>query len=89
MSMDINHVAKLAKLRISAEEAAIMEEKMQEILHMVEHLPPLEEANTLSDDMVTTSLRKDIVRESVSRELLLDNAPQVKNGCFVVPKVVQ
>ena len=34
-------------------------------------------------------LREDEVKPSMARELILQNAPKQKDGCFLVPKTVE
>ena len=38
---------------------------------------------------VVNVFREDEVRESMDRELILQNAPAKKDGCFLVPKTVE
>ena len=89
MNIDIQHIAKLARLRIEPEKQQKFEREMQAIVDMVEKLPDIEEELVLDPNHAMT-LREDIVEENkFSRDALMRNAPQVKAGCLVVPKTVE
>lgn len=87
MEMDVRHVAKLSKLKLSDEKAEKFEKEMQGILKMVENLPPLE-TGVLLDENNTMTLRADVVEPSFSRDELLKNAPETAAGCFKLPKLI-
>lgn len=89
MSIDIRHVAKLARLRIEDDRLEKFEKEMQSIVDMVENLPDIQEELTLDKDNAMT-LREDVaVQNKFTRNELLKNAPQVQAGCLVVPKTVE
>ncbi len=85
---DIQHIAKLARLKVSQEEAAQFEQEMSGIVEMVEHLPAIDGALEVSVDNAM-QLREDEVRPSMEREAILANAPSQEAGCFLVPKIVE
>lgn len=87
--MDINHLADLAKLRLSKEEEIALLPQMQAIAAMLEQMPDIAEQESAVDSQNTTELRSDLSAVSCDRDTLLKNAPQVNDGCFVVPKVVE
>ena len=86
MKIDIQHLAKLASLRVSEEETLRLEEQMSKIAEMASNLPEL---GDLQIQMQPMHLREDVVLNSYDRNELLKNAPQTENGCFVVPKVIE
>lgn len=88
MKIDVKHTAKLAKLRISEEEAPALEAEMTAILQMVEHLPPLSEEGALIDPDDRMELREDEVVPSYPRDEILSNVPKAVAGCIVVPKTM-
>lgn len=47
MKIDVKHLAKLAHLRVSAEQEEMYAAQMQNILEMVEKLPQLESKDSL------------------------------------------
>ena len=62
---------------------------MENIVGMVEKLPDIQDEMTLDPDNPMI-LRKDVaVQDKFTRQELMQNAPQVKAGCLVVPKTVE
>lgn len=89
MNIDINHVAKLSRLRIEDDKLEEFEKQMQNIVNMVERMPDIEDELVL-DESNTMILREDkAVTDKFTRQELMANAPQVKAGCLVVPKTVE
>lgn len=89
MNIDIKHIAKLARLRIEDDQLDKFESEMQNIVGMVEKLPDIQDEMTLYPDNPMI-LRKDVaVQDKFTRQELMQNAPQVKAGCLVVPKTVE
>jgi aspartyl-tRNA(Asn)/glutamyl-tRNA(Gln) amidotransferase subunit C len=89
MEIDVQHIAKLAKLKFSDEEMAAFEAEFTDIVKMVEHLPEIESAATLLDPSNLMELREDEVVPSYPRAEMLQNVPQAVAGCIVVPKTVE
>ncbi len=89
--IDIEYVAKLARLTLTESERERFTKDLSDILAYVEKLnqidteltPPtshvLSVQNVFRDDEVLPSLPKDVV---------LANAPQKKGGLFKVPKII-
>ncbi|WP_418834348.1 Asp-tRNA(Asn)/Glu-tRNA(Gln) amidotransferase subunit GatC [Ruminococcus sp.] len=89
MNIDIKHIAKLARLRIEDDQLDKFESEMKNIVGMVEKLPDIQDEMTLDPDNPMI-LRKDVaVQDKFTRQELMQNAPQVKAGCLVVPKTVE
>lgn len=89
MNIDIKHIAKLARLRIEDDQLDMFESEMENIVGMVEKLPDIQDEMTLDPDNPMI-LRKDVaVQDKFTRQELMQNAPQVKAGCLVVPKTVE
>ncbi|MEE0047273.1 Asp-tRNA(Asn)/Glu-tRNA(Gln) amidotransferase subunit GatC [Ruminococcus sp.] len=89
MNIDIKHIAKLARLRIEDDQLDKFESEMQNIVGMVDKLPDIQDEMTLDPDNPMI-LRKDVaVQDKFTRQELMQNAPQVKAGCLVVPKTVE
>ncbi|MFK7818760.1 MAG: Asp-tRNA(Asn)/Glu-tRNA(Gln) amidotransferase subunit GatC [Planctomycetaceae bacterium] len=88
----VNHVAELARLKMSDAEAQAMTEQLSKVLDYVE---VLNEVNT--DDVqpmvhaieLNNRFRTDDVRESISREEALQNAPATDGECFLVPDILK
>lgn len=89
---DVEHVANLARLELSEQEKEQFAGQLNAILKYAEKL---NELNT--DDVEPTShvlpvynvMREDAVRESVSNETALRNAPDDEDGQFKVPAVLE
>lgn len=99
MSIDVQHLAKLARLRIEDDKLAKFEKDMESIVAMVEQLPEISGENSNAwglDPEHPMKLRKDIEgttrapgTDKLSRNELLANAPKMQAGCVVVPKTVE
>ncbi|PYI51634.1 Asp-tRNA(Asn)/Glu-tRNA(Gln) amidotransferase subunit GatC [Paenibacillus flagellatus] len=89
---DVEHVAKLARLRLDASETERMTEQLNAILRYAEKLNELD-----TDGVEPTShpmplsnvMREDAVRPSWPIESVLKNAPDEEDGQFKVPAVLE
>lgn len=85
-------IAKLARIRMSEEEAEHYTDEINNILGWIEQL---QEVNTdgveqmTSVSQVTLPMREDKVTDGGYQDQILKNAPASEYGCFVVPKVVE
>ncbi|MNO40883.1 Aspartyl/glutamyl-tRNA(Asn/Gln) amidotransferase subunit C [compost metagenome] len=89
---DVQHVAKLARLHLSPEEEAKLTEQMNAILQYAEKLNELDTENvkpTTHVLQVSNVMRDDVVKESLSQEEALLNAPEDEDGHFKVPAVLE
>ncbi|MGN7765105.1 MULTISPECIES: Asp-tRNA(Asn)/Glu-tRNA(Gln) amidotransferase subunit GatC [Paenibacillus] len=89
---DVQHVAKLARLQLSPEEEATFTEQMNAILQYAEKLNELDTENvkpTTHVLQVSNVMRDDVVKESLSQEEALLNAPEAEDGHFKVPAVLE
>lgn len=89
MEIDLQHIAKLAQLKLEEDKLAQFETQMKDIIGMVEKLPPLEDELIQVDVQHVMQLREDVVRDSLRRDEVLRNAPATQAGCVVVPKTVE
>ena len=91
-SEEIDKVAVLSRLKIDDQAREKRTSSISDILAMVDQM---QEVNT--DDITpmahpldaTQRLRADEVTETNKREKLQENAPQIENGLFLVPKVIE
>lgn len=87
----VEHVAKLARLELSTEEVDRYTEDLSQILTLVEQMGELD----LSDvELGMTLDNPTVVREdkgirTFSREELMENAPNVEDGFFRVPRILE
>ena len=88
MKFDVQHIAKLAMLKFTDEEAAEFEKEFESIVGMVENLPEIDSKGALLDPSNQMELREDVVVPSMPRNELLSNVPHLVAGCVVVPKTV-
>jgi aspartyl-tRNA(Asn)/glutamyl-tRNA(Gln) amidotransferase subunit C len=92
VEIDIEHVARLARLELTDEEKARLRDQLGVIL---ENAAKVSEVAT--DDVPPTAyaiprsnvLRPDEVTTSLTVEEVLSNAPEVEDDRFKVPKVVE
>lgn len=87
----IEYVSILAKLELSGEER---EQAKKDMGRMLDYIDKLGELDTEGVEPMThvfpvqNIFREDVVTNSDMREQLLFNAPEQKDGMFVVPKTV-
>ncbi|AIQ14469.1 Asp-tRNA(Asn)/Glu-tRNA(Gln) amidotransferase subunit GatC [Paenibacillus durus] len=89
---DVQHVAGLARLQLSPEEEAMITEQMNAILQYAEKLSGLDTEGvqpTTHVLHVSNVMREDVVKESLSLEEALLNAPEEEDGQFKVPAVLE
>ncbi|MBP3965468.1 MULTISPECIES: Asp-tRNA(Asn)/Glu-tRNA(Gln) amidotransferase subunit GatC [Paenibacillus] len=89
---DVEHVANLARLELSEQEKEQFTGQLNAILKYAEKLDELQ-----TDGVEPTShvlpvhnvMRDDVIRESVTNETALRNAPDDEDGQFKVPAVLE
>jgi len=89
---EVEHIATLARLELTAEEKARYREQLSAILDYIAKLQELDTANIPPTASVLASvshLRTDESRPGLSREALLKNAPEVEQGQFKIPPVFE
>lgn len=95
---DVARIAKLARIELTPDQRGHAQAELNGILHLIERLQaidtqgvePLAHPLSAHEDIVLR-LRQDAVTEAASsarRAELLANAPDVQNGLFLVPKVL-
>jgi aspartyl-tRNA(Asn)/glutamyl-tRNA(Gln) amidotransferase subunit C len=89
---EVEHIADLARLALTDEEAVRYQEQLSTILEHFEHLQELETgdiAPTATVLPLRNVMRPDDARPPFERERLLENAPEARDGCFKVPAVLE
>lgn len=95
MSIDektVRHVARLARIALADGQVAPMVEELNNILAWVEQLNEIDVDGVPPLTSVVAQrlrMRNDVVTEGGDAEALMANAPEVEDGFFVVPKVVE
>jgi aspartyl-tRNA(Asn)/glutamyl-tRNA(Gln) amidotransferase subunit C len=92
MKIDVEHIAKLARLGITPEEKNIFKKQLSAILEYADIL------NKLNTDKVSPTahaipmknvLREDKVVPCENTEDILANAPEEEDGMFLVPRIIE
>ncbi|KOY18385.1 MULTISPECIES: Asp-tRNA(Asn)/Glu-tRNA(Gln) amidotransferase subunit GatC [Paenibacillus] len=89
---DVQHVAKLARLNLTAEEEQTLTGQLNAILKYAEKLNELDTENiepTTHVLHVSNVMRDDETKESLSIEQVMRNAPEEEDGQFKVPAVME
>ena len=93
LSLDeIEHIAELARLRLSEDEKARYREQLSEILDYAARLQAVDTSGISPTSSVLPArsvLRKDEPRPGLSLEEVLRNAPEIEKGQFRVPPVLE
>ena len=92
VEIDIEHVARLARLELTDQEKARLREQLGVILEAAAKV-----SEVATDDVPPTAyaiarsnvLRPDEITPSLTTEEVLSNAPEVEDDRFKVPKVVE
>jgi aspartyl-tRNA(Asn)/glutamyl-tRNA(Gln) amidotransferase subunit C len=87
----ISRIADLARLELTADEAAAMQQQLNDILAMVDRMAAVdtEGIEPMSHPQALTQrLREDAATEGDERERFQSVAPQVEDGLYLVPRVI-
>ena len=88
----VEHVAQLARLTLSAEESQRFTEQLNAILSYMEQLNEVRtegvEPTAHVLDLVNV-FREDTVRQTLRADAALANAPETAHHFFVVPRIVE
>ena len=95
MSVDratVRRIARLARLAITDDEAARLEQELSGILDWVAQLDEIDTSTVEPMTRVaamTMKKRKDEVTDGFCADDILKNAPEADDGYFVVPKILE
>ncbi|HEX3015078.1 MAG TPA: Asp-tRNA(Asn)/Glu-tRNA(Gln) amidotransferase subunit GatC [Desulfobacteria bacterium] len=87
----VEHVAMLARLELSEDEKELYTGQLDAILAYAAKLEKLDTTDIPPTAHVLplhNVFREDTVKQSISREAALDNAPDAEDGFFKVPRIV-
>lgn len=90
--INVQHIAKLARLNLSEKEIQIFQPQLQSILGYVDKLAQLDLEGiepTAYATPVFNTIREDQAKPGLSREAFLQNAPEQSNDQIKVPKVIE
>ena len=88
---EVEHVAHLARLYLSAEEVEAYTKQLGEILDYVAELQELDTKDVapMSHALsLVNAMRDDKVEGSLPNEEALANGPETEEGAFVVPRII-
>ena len=89
---DIQRIARLARIRVSEQEAAQTGEQLNGIFSLIEQMQAVDTANVAPmahAQEVYQRLREDAVTETDRRDAFQAIAPQTEAGLYLVPKVIE
>lgn len=89
---DVKHIAKLARIRLSAEELPHYANEINGILKWIAQLAEVDTKGVAPLASVSEQVlpwRADVVSDGNQQEDVLKNAPMQNYGCFAVPKVIE
>lgn len=87
----VRHIARLARLRLTAEEERRYADQLSAILDYAERLKRVDTADvppTAGVQDLPAPLRPDLPRPPLSRDRALANAPVSADGMFLVPPIL-
>jgi len=89
---ELKKIAVLSRLELNEEELISFENDLNKALDYIDKLNELD-TNSVEPTYCTPinveDLREDVIKPSMDRELLLQNAPEQEDGAFKVPTVVE
>ena len=88
---EVRKVALLARLELTDDEIESQAKHLNDLLGQFEKLQALDVTGiepTSHSIPIVNVLREDVERPSLSRAETLANAPEARDGCFVVPRIV-
>ncbi|HUQ27951.1 MAG TPA: Asp-tRNA(Asn)/Glu-tRNA(Gln) amidotransferase subunit GatC [Usitatibacter sp.] len=93
LSLDqIARIAELARLELTSADSAAMQQQLNGILAMVDAMRAVDTAGVepmSHPQQAMQRLREDAVTDREPRERFQANAPEVEDGLYLVPKVIE
>jgi aspartyl-tRNA(Asn)/glutamyl-tRNA(Gln) amidotransferase subunit C len=93
---DVQRIAQLARLELSADESSQMLGQLNNFFHIVDQMQAVDTRGVeplytplSAVTAFTLRLRDDVVSENDTREANQRSAPAVEDGLFLVPKVIE
>jgi aspartyl-tRNA(Asn)/glutamyl-tRNA(Gln) amidotransferase subunit C len=87
----VEYLAKLSRLELSESEIPLYEKQLSDIVALMEELKAIDVSSvpeTAQVLEVTNVFRPDEPAPSYPRDALLEGAPEARDGCFAVPKII-
>ena len=92
MAIDVDHLARLARLTLTQAEHDLVNADLANIIEMIDAMQsvPTDGIEPMANPLdATQRLRADTVTEHVVRDQFQANAPEATDGYYLVPKVVE
>ena len=89
---DVAYVARLARLSLTEEEAALFQSQLGDVLRYIDKLKELDISSVTleeNDRAAANVFRLDEPRDCFDQANALGNAPRQANHLFIVPKVIE
>ena len=91
-ALDIDHIARLARIELTDEEKSKFAAQLGDVLHHIEQLSKVDVSGvepTAHAFAVNNVWREDVAKPGLPVEAALKNAPAQRDNMVVVPKVVE
>lgn len=92
MDIDVEYVARLARLSLTDSEIAVFQEQLAEVVDYVRKINLLDLKDiepTSHGQPVSNVFREDVVRKGIETDDVMRNAPERIGNQFRVPKIVE
>ena len=92
MKIDVKYVSDLARLELSADEQAVFQRQLEDIVGYVEKISAVNVDGVepmMHGRKLVNAFREDVVRPSMPTETALANAPKRVGDEFLLPKIVE
>jgi len=89
---EVEHIAKLARLALTAEEKTMYQQQLSKILEYIEQLKELDTSNVDPTSHVVplkNVFREDLPESSLTVEEILSNAPDRYKNFYKVPRIIE
>ncbi len=89
---DVEHIVQLARLQLTKDEIGVFTKQLGSILNYVEKLNELDTADVEPTSHILPMknvMREDDVRPSLPREDAIRNAPDMADGFYRVPRIIE
>ena len=90
--IDVDYVARLARLRITDEEAGEFQGQLENVMEYMRKIKKLDLSGiepTSHAHAVNNVFRGDEVRQGLEREEAIRNAPVSRSDLYIVPRIVE
>jgi aspartyl-tRNA(Asn)/glutamyl-tRNA(Gln) amidotransferase subunit C len=89
---EIHRIARLSRIAVTEQDATELQTKLNGIFSLIEDMQAVDTKGVepmAHSQNISLRLRDDVVTETNQRELFQSIAPQVENGLYLVPKVIE